>query len=275
MNKNDFVTVLKTYRKNCFELDKASEKAAGKQIQARALLNEIEVFATRWFDEIEPTLRSTYSLEETILAKYRAPLGALLESVGGKPSKQVIRSNLAAILNGFHAEVVVPVQMREAILAKYPSLDLVLQHGQGLEVEYLKEAIDCARLDKRRAAIILGWCATVNRFQLYIEKNGFDKFNQATVQMSAIQAGRYKRFNKKYSVQNLSELRMGVLDSDLLWVLEFTGVIDGNQHERLEICFTMRNTSAHPGDAILTDENVLSFFSDIDVLVLSNPKFAV
>lgn len=115
----------------------------------------------------------------------------------------------------------------------------------------------------------------MNRLHLYIEKDGFAKFNQATVQMSNIQTGRYKRFNKKFDIQNLSDLRMTVFDGDLLWVLEFLGAIDGNQHERLGICFTMRNTCAHPGEAIVTDENLLSFVSDIDSLVFANSKFSL
>lgn len=91
--------------------------------------------------------------------------------------------------------------------------------------------------------------------------------------MSVIQTGRYKRFNKKYDIQNLTDLRMTVFDNDLLWVLEFMGAIDGNQHDRLEICFTMRNSCAHPGEAVVTEENILSFFSDIDTIVLANPTF--
>jgi hypothetical protein len=68
---------------------------------------------------------------------------------------------------------------------------------------------------------------------------------------------------------------MTVFDRHLLWVLEFLGAIDGNQHERLEICATMRDTCAHPGEAAVSEENVLSFFSDINSLVLGNAKFSV
>ena len=175
----------------------------------------------------------------------------------------------------YHSDIIVPVQKYEAILLKFPNLDTVVSHAVGLEIDYLTEAVDCARLGKRRAAIILGWCAAANRLHKYIEKEGFVKLNQASVQMSAIPTGQYKRFNKKFDIQNLSDLRMTVFDNDLLWILEFMGTIDGNQHERLEICFTMRNTCAHPGEAMVTDENLLSFFSDIDTLIFSNPKFGV
>ncbi len=273
MGKEDFVRILKDFRKDTIALQKACQKVTYRQIQAKHLLDELESLATRWFEQLEPTLRSTFHLSGEVLDRYREPFGKILELSGGKPSKRVVLTILESTLGSYHPDLLVPVQKHQAILLRFPSLDTVLSHAVGLEVDYLTEAIECARLGKRRAAIILGWCAAVNRLHLCIEKDGFDKFNQATVQMSAIQTGRYKRFNRRSEIHNLSELRMTVFDGDLLWVLEFLGTIDGNQHERLEICFTMRNTCAHPGDATITNENLLSFFSDIDVLVFTNAKF--
>jgi hypothetical protein len=73
------------------------------------------------------------------------------------------------------------------VLSKFPSLDTVLAHATGLEVDYLSEAIQCARTGNRRAAIVLGWCAAVNRLHLYVQREGFEKLNQASVRMSAMQ----------------------------------------------------------------------------------------
>jgi hypothetical protein len=204
----------------------------------------------------------------------RETFGKILEISDGKPSKAVVTGTLTTLLDSFYADLVVPVQKHNEVSSKFPSLDNILSHATGLELEYLTEAIDCAKLGKLRAAIILGWCAAANRFHLFVQKEGFVKFNQASVQMSAIQTGRYKRFNKKFDIQNLADLRISVFDNDLLWILEFLGTIDGNQHERLEICFTIRNTCAHPGDATISHENVLSYFSDLDALVFNNPRFS-
>jgi hypothetical protein len=70
----------------------------------------------------------------------------------------------------------------------------------------------------------------------------------------------------------LSELRE-VFDNDMLWVIEGMTLIDSNQHTRLRSCFDMRNQSAHPGEASITEYNLASVFSDIDQIVLSNTKF--
>jgi hypothetical protein len=274
MEKQDFVALLKAFRGRAKQLMRFCQNTTGNRIQSSKLLSALEALATQWFSEIEPVLRSVYSLDEDLLNKYRDLLGEILVLIGGRPSRKLVEDALDPIARSFHVDILVPVQKHQAALSKYPSLDAVLSHAQGLEVDYLREAVDCAELGKRRAAIILGWCAAVNRMHTYVQREGFAKFNRASVEMSAITSSRYKRFNKKYEIQNLSDLRMTVFDGDLLWVLEFMVAIDGNQHERLGICFTMRNTCAHPGEATVSDENVLSFFSDIDSLVFSNPKFA-
>ncbi|MBI4764967.1 MAG: hypothetical protein HY787_10220 [Deltaproteobacteria bacterium] len=275
MDKENFIAVLKEFKKECGITLRKSERVTGKQLQNRTLLNQIENLSTKWFEHLEPLLRSSFNLDEDVILIYREQFGKLLELSGGKPSKRVVQTIFDAILRSFHINLLVPVQKYQGILSKFPNLDTILNHTTGLENDYLTEAIDCARLGKRRAAIILGWCAAINRLHLYIQKEGFTRFNQASLQMSAIQTGRYKRFNKKFEVHNLSELQMSIFDGDLLWILEFLGVIDGNQHERLGICFTLRNTCAHPGDTTVSDENALSFFSDVDTLIFSNKQFSV
>jgi hypothetical protein len=53
------------------------------------------------------------------------------------------------------------------------------------------------------------------------------------------------------------------------------GMIDTNQHTRLDSCFDMRCHGAHPGDAPITLYNLMSFFSDIEQIVFMNEKFAL
>ena len=140
------------------------------------------------------------------------------------------------------------------------------------EQEYLSEAVSCAQNRHFRAAIVLGWCATIDRIHRKIEETGFQCFNDKSKQMCNQTRGRYKRFSQNLSITNLSELR-NVFDNNVIWVIEGLGWIDTNQHTRLRSCFDMRNHCAHPGEAPITEYNLLSFFSDIDVIVLSNEKF--
>ena len=50
-------------------------------------------------------------------------------------------------------------------------------------------------------------------------------------------------------------------------------LIDSNQHARLFSCFELRNHSAHPGEAPITEYNLASFFSDLNQIIFKNAKF--
>lgn len=275
MHKQALVQDLADLRKRLEGLLREVGAARGGQLQSRKLLTLAQDTAASWFDAVEPALHSGYNIPDEIANRYNKQFTKLLELSGGRPSKTVVQTILKALLLRFHADLVVAVQTTEPARLKFPSLDAILLHAAVPEKDYLEEAIDCARSGRRRAAVIMAWCAAINRLHLYVQRMGFDRFNEASTNMAAVQSGRYKRFNKRFQIQNLSDLRISVFDSDLLWILEYMGAIDANQHERLETCFTMRNTSAHPGDAPLSDENLLSFFSDIDTMVFANVKFEV
>jgi hypothetical protein len=90
--------------------------------------------------------------------------------------------------------------------------------------------------------------------------------------IASSQTGRFKKFNKVFNISSISDVRE-VFDNDILWVIEGMQLIDLNQHTRLKSCFDMRNQCAHPGEAPITFYNLLSFFSDINEIILNNAKF--
>ena len=149
----------------------------------------------------------------------------------------------------------------------------ILESATEEEKEYLNEALGCAKYDFNRASMVLVWSAAIHRMQKVVEKLGFSEFNKKSEEMKSIREGRFKRFQKSFNVNSLSELRATVFDTDLLWVLEYWELIDANQHERLSNCFAMRNNAAHPGEAKITGINLASVFSDLKNIVFDNPKF--
>jgi hypothetical protein len=142
------------------------------------------------------------------------------------------------------------------------------------EGEYLDEAQRCLSVNALRGCIVVGWCAAIARIHSKIVDLGYGKFNAASEEMVAKTVARFKPFNKKFSIESLSELQR-IFDTDLLWVLEYVELIDGNQHQRLRHCFEFRNNSAHLGFAPITGENLYSLFSDITQIVLKNRKFEI
>lgn len=142
------------------------------------------------------------------------------------------------------------------------------------ERSFIEEAITCIRSGCPRAAIVLGWCAAVDRLRRKIESIGFEQFNAASVRLKQQTSGKFKRWNKEFSIQSVGELQ-AVFDTDMVVLLEGMGMIDDNQAQRLETLFQWRCHSAHPGDAPIGDAHVVAFFTDIVDIILANPKFTV
>ena len=273
MNKSEFAEEIKFFRTKIVSLKKTIDSTGKRQIFGKHILRDIETLATLWFNSFESPLRHFYNVESTVIEQYHDAIGKLLEFSTMNPASSTVIALLQGIEKGINQDILVPVLKYQVEISKHGYYSNILVDKTGVELEYLKEAVQCADAGYFRAAIILGWAAAVDRLHQTIMKNGLDKFNNASLQMTALSTGRYKRFNKKFNIQNLSDLRMGVFDNDLLWVLEFLGFIDGSEHEKLQICFTMRNICAHPGEAKFSPENIGSFFSDLDSLVFRNQKF--
>jgi hypothetical protein len=176
-------------------------------------------------------------------------------------------------LKKFTDNLIIPVQKQPNVQKEISALAKMLSGLSDAEEDaYLTEAISCASGNLFRGAAVLGWCATIDRIHRVTEKIGFNKFNTVSQQMAAVQSGRFKRFNKGQNIQSISEIRE-VFDSEILWIIEGMQLIDSNQHTRLRSCFDLRCQCSHPGDAPVTEYNLLSFFSDINEIVLRNPKF--
>ena len=105
MDKSDFIKTLKGFKKDIADIEKVCQKTAGHQVKAKATLDGLEFLATKWFENIEPLLRSIFRLDEEVLNSYREPFGKILELAGGKPSKGVVLKILESILNSYHVKI--------------------------------------------------------------------------------------------------------------------------------------------------------------------------
>jgi hypothetical protein len=181
---------------------------------------------------------------------------------------------ISAVLRQFDDRFVLPIKQTASSIETVFDLEkLVPSLADPDESEYLREAVDCATSHYRKAAVVLGWCATIDKMQKKVMAVGFGKFNSTSKTMKAQTSGRFRRFNKEFSVGTLSELQE-VFDSDLIRVLEGMGLLDGNQSERLiDTCFQYRNHAAHPGQAKIEDPHLVVFFTDINTIILSNSDF--
>ncbi len=182
---------------------------------------------------------------------------------------------IGAVLKRFKDKFILPIkQTATNVESVFDLHKVVAALDDAEESDYLREAIDCANAGYHRAAIVLGWCAAVDRAQRKLISIGLAKFNAASETIKRQTSGKRKNWNKSFSVTTLAELQ-AVFDTDLIVVMEGMGLIDGNQSERLMTCFQYRNHSAHPGQAPIGDAHLVTFFTDIAEIVLVNSAFAL
>jgi len=216
------------------------------------------------------------TVQPEVVERYSTGFRKLIKLSAPNNQKKSYVTVLAGLTKKFRDELILPQQhstkggsasftVLTQILGKLPNQE---------ENDYLEEAVKCAGQGFLRAGVVLDWCACIDRIHRKIELIGFPPFNIMSSQMASQQQGRFKRFNSVQNISSLSELRM-VFDNVILWVIEGMGLVDSNQHTRLTSCFEMRCQCAHPGEAPITEFNVMSFFSDINEIVLNNAKFAL
>jgi len=243
------------------------------QIAKKALRDQSNNIGSTWHRDFSPKLRSAISPE--ICDRYDTAFTRLIKLSAPNNLRSSYLETLNALIPTFRDELIIPAQQGSFSLTTPSAFDnFFASLGNPDESDYLREAIACARAGYFRAAAVLGWSAAIDRVHRKIEGLGFRQFNVTSAQMASQQAGRYKKFNQVQNVNSISEIRE-VFDTVALWIIEGMGLIDSNQHTRLKSCFDMRCQSAHPGDAPITQFNLLSFFSDLDQIVISNIKFKI
>jgi len=256
-------------------LKSAVSKVTSDRVSKKEILTKTETLGAKWFSDFSEQLVGQHNLDSKVVESYSHHFGHLIKISAPNNLKKSYLDSLRSILKGFRADLIIPLQTRPKNVGKITLLSKVLEDlPSPTENEYLKEAVACARHDFYRAAAILGWCAAIDRIHRVIEKIGFAKFNVSSAEMASQTKGRFKKFNAVQNVSSISELRE-VFDTIILWVLEGMALIDTNQHTRLRSCFDLRCQCAHPGDAPITEYNLLSFFSDLNEIVLRNEKFKI
>jgi len=255
------------------KLKKFLDTSKGTFTSKKEIQNLASNISTLWFEDMKSNLISL-GIDNPVLDKYNSEFDRLLRLSVSNSRITSYQECVENLLSNLKKELIIDVTKLEVKIKELYHLDKIIENVNPVETEYLKEAIECAHNNHYRASVVLGWSAAVWRFHKTVERLGFDEFNKKCLEMKNKTTGRYKRFKRSSTISNLAELQT-VFDTDLLWILEYWELLDSNEHDRLEICFTMRNNSAHPGEAPISPENLLSFYSDLKNIVFDNPKFQI
>jgi hypothetical protein len=272
MSKEEVIEYINELNKSLNSLGTYFDECKIEFITKKETIGQAQLIAKKWFEDIEPILEQ-FGISEPIKNKYHDYFSQLLQLSLKTSRTKTYQKIIKEILTDFKDDILIVVMKSAGKITSIAGLIKILENATEEEKEYLDEALGCAKYGFYRASMVLVWSAAVHRMQKVVEKLGFSEFNKKSKEMKSKCEGRFKRFQKSFSVNSLSELRATVFDTDLLWVLEYWELIDANQHERLSICFTMRNNAAHPGEAPITDINLASAFSDLKNIAFDNPKF--
>ncbi len=263
---------LKTFHDDLKTLRRDLKAEANPQVAKKGLRERAEGLGSRWFSDLSPGL-SQLGFSAELVDRYSAACARLIKLSAPNNLKKSYLDALDSLIKPMRDELILPIKSGAVSEAAKSPFNEFVSNLEGVEEsEYFQESLNCAKSGYLRAAAVLGWCAGIDRVHRKIEAMGFSKFNVTSAQMASQSKGRYKRFNQTQNVTSISELRE-VFDTTILWIIEGMGLIDSNQHTRLRSCFEMRCHSAHPGEAPITEYNLLSFFSDLQQIVLENPSF--
>jgi hypothetical protein len=274
--KAELLSKLRQFEDDLRELRKDVKAISIKTVNVIATREQAEALATRWVEELRSPLEYKFKIDAEVIKKTSDQVKRL--HVLSRPSnlKTSYVQTLDEILDGFKDKFILPIQQTSmAVESVFDLQKLVLDLTDPGESDYLKEAIDCANSKFKKASIVMGWCAAIDRIQKKIQMIGFGTFNTTSSKMKAQASGRHRLFTKEFKMTTLAELQT-VFDADLIRVCEGMGLFDGNETDRLiTVDFQWRNHSAHPGNAPIEDPHLVAFFTDINKMILTNPKFAL
>ena len=271
--KSEILARLSEFEAGLKALKKALGALATERVSRKSLRDQADALATLWVEDLRSPLEHQFGLPEDLIKQTSANMKQLHRLSRPNNLKSSYLKVLNSVLRGYQDRFVLPIKQTATTIESIFDLQkLIAGLSDAEESDYLREAIDCANAGFHKASIVLGWCAAVDRMQKKITATGFDKFNAASNAMKSQASGKFKKWNKVFVVTTLGELQQ-IFDSDLVHVLEGMSLLDGNQAQRLETCFQYRNNSAHPGQAPIGETHLITFFTDVTEIVLSNPTF--
>lgn len=278
MNKKEIVKIAKDFKNQIGKLFVILNSSSSIQITKKTEKENLNNLSSFWFENLSSNL-TNYDISKEALDKLNNCFKEIMHLSQKNNRRESYQKQFDIINKLFIDEILIPLQMQSSTTKDDNNLNqevnkLLKKVIDINENKYLEEAIGCWQHRFLKASVVIMWCCAIDRIHKVIANIGFDKFNTTSAYMKSQKSGKYKRFNKSFSVNSISELRF-VFDSDILQVIEAMELIDDNEKVRLQSCFDMRCHSGHPGEAPITEINVVSCFSDIVEIVLSNPKFSL
>ena len=271
MIKEQTLAALQVFQEQLRKLRASVKALTTSRVSRKDIREAAEGAAAFWVENLRSPLEYRFKLPSDVIEECAFFIKRLF--VLSRPNN--LRSSyleiIDALLDNYDDKLVLPVQMFAALPKSLASLESVLASiPSGSLSDYIAESVRCAANSNYRASIVLAWCGVIDKLHAKVSSLGFPAFNAAS---KAAHAAKFKRFGKEFNITTQSELQE-IFDKDLITVLEYLQVYDGNEGDRLRTCYNYRNQSAHPGEAPIGEPHLIAFYTDIVSIVLANPAFA-
>jgi hypothetical protein len=180
--------------------------------------------------------------------------------------KQLVKSN-----GGYRVERTKIKNIENDILGK-PKLKEISDNLEKLptllkkpESDYVKEVINCLKIDAYHAAVILMWVVTISHLRNYVLAFKLKEFNSSL-------SLRLKYKKKGFTISEYEDFEE-IKEMEFLEILKNIGSISKTRHKLLEEKLGIRNTYAHPSPLSLTDAKTVSFIEDLINDIITKIKY--
>src|SRR4051812_2636023 len=182
--KQSILDKLDQLKKELQSLKKDVVDVKGTTINRVGIRKRTDAIANMWVEELRSSLEHKFKLPKDLIEKTAAEMKQL--HVLSRPSnlKSSYLKTINSTLSKFDDKFVLPIKQSATEVENIIDLQkLVPGLADPEESDYLKEAIECAEAGHKRAAIVLGWCALIDKLQKQIVRIGLDKFNAASTKV--------------------------------------------------------------------------------------------
>lgn len=138
------------------------------------------------------------------------------------------------------------------ISANLEKLPALLKKPEG---DYVKEVIDCLKVEAYHAAIVLMWVITISHLRNFVLSFKLNEFN--------ISLSRHTRYQRRGLTISKYDDFEEIKEDDFLDLLKSTNIISKGRRRLLGEKLGIRNTYAHPSPLTLTDTKTISFIEDL------------
>jgi hypothetical protein len=228
-----------------------------------------------WLHTLSTKIRGSSLVDDQLINSIDAEFEKLFEISSSNNRKTSYQKLLKELPKNIQKTILVPLIRKEqtnqnslaqAILNKiYESVTDID------EKTYFEEAAKAASCQCYKAAIVMVWCAVIDRLQKLIETKGLSVFNKTSNILKKKQSGFYKRFSKEFNISMSNELQE-VFDRDLIIVLSAMVNLDINEISAIIHLFDTRNHCAHPSDYKVDELAYTNYLNEVLKLIIINPK---